>query len=62
MPADELLNARRVRLQERLVKAALDLLAFSQATGVKAIIEGTTPPVYILVGDADAIQELMQEQ
>lgn len=56
---NDIAAARQRRLQRDLVQAALDLLAYTQTSAVMATIEGTTPPLLIVVGDAAAIRALM---
>ena len=60
MNGNDIAAAKRRRLQANLVKAAFDLLEFTQAEGLKATIDGTTPPLLIVIGDAQAIRELLR--
>jgi hypothetical protein len=52
---DDISDARHRVLVKELQKAALNLLGYSKAHGTRIPIEGTTPPVYVMVGDADSL-------
>lgn len=58
---EDFYTAKRHQLEELLAKAALDLLGFTNAAGAKIPIPGTTPPLFIVVGDAAELARLIED-
>jgi hypothetical protein len=52
-------TAKRLALQDVLIRAALDLFEYIPAAGLRVTIPDTEPPVYIVLGDTETIVELL---
>ncbi len=60
MTADDTPADHRAKLQANLERAALDLLDFTATAAALVPVKGTSPQVYIVVGDAEQIKGLMR--
>lgn len=49
--AEKRWHQQREELEEKLIKAALDLCSFSGAHAIKLSIDGTTPPLFVSIGE-----------
>jgi len=56
---NELEQKRMQKLQDALIKTALDLLAIGGAPCMRVTIPNTDPPVYIMVGEIKDIKLLV---
>ena len=59
---DAIWDARRRKLEDALEMAALDLFEHSAANALKVPIHGTTPPIFIVIGDTNAIKSLVEDK
>jgi len=55
MGSHDITDGKRAELESALRRAAVDLVAFTQATGAMTPIPGTNPKVFAIVGDAETI-------
>lgn len=49
---------RQEELEQRVIAAALDLIAESGADAFSLAVPNTTPPLYVALGDADILLQL----
>jgi len=59
MPTNEIHEGYRKKLEGELIDAALNLMDFTKTASVKLPIPNTDPPVYVVVGEAEKINSLM---
>lgn len=59
MSEDQVFRAKREKLSKSLQRAALDLLGHMGAASALVPIEGTTPTVYVVIGEAGAAERLL---
>lgn len=50
---------RRAALEQRVIAAALDLVADSGADAFSLLVPHTTPPLYVALGDVDMLLQLL---
>lgn len=53
------MTTQREELERRVIAAALDLAAESGADAFSLVVPNTTPPLYLALGDADLLLQLL---
>lgn len=59
MPTNEIHEGYRKKLEKELVEAALNLMDFMKTASAKIPIPNTDPVVYVVVGEAEKINDLV---
>lgn len=62
MPTNELHEGYRKKLEKELIEAALNLMDFMKTASVKIPIPNTDPVVYVVIGEAEKINSLMNTE
>lgn len=56
----EIWNAKRIKIEEKVVKTVLELFEHTGSGALLLPVSGTTPKLYIVAGDREAIQTLLK--
>ena len=59
---NEFWNIRRAKLEKAFAQAAMDLMQHTQSGGMMIPVTGTTPQLFIMIGEAAQIVSMLPKQ